>query len=467
RRRDASPVRHPCARAQVAEDGRDVARGVQRDRDRDDDERIAGVEDERPRLERRPEREQRADEQRPAAHVVDERRARVEPRVRLVDQEGGAGDGERERDGEPPELVPQLAADQAKLSRAGEHHHLGPGAVRQHVDGRVREEDHHRPHQHPEREEQRGPQVGPPRAQAPDLAADDRLREQEQPEEQEPGREQPVNVLGGRLHYGPLASSRSRTIVGASSAKTRPAAETSSGGSTTSHQKPWPCGCSRVTRHGCTNAQTTPPSIVSGPSASTVSARADRKRMRESSVAYCVMCCLHLVGLAPKGDDYARSGGGRLSNASPKIRRGGSSSTACGRGVRRAARPARRSARATVACAYSSYSASQPRTAAQTSAQRTASTAKTGSADECSHGESSGQRPAAAPSASAWTRYIAAVTAKKPRQRRGESVTRMRGRAERAPSRRSAARSAACAFRRRQRRRARRSATPLFTSTSR
>ena len=48
---------------------------------------------------------------------------------------------------ETPERVVQLAPHEAELRGAGEHHHLGPRAVGDHVDRRVREERHHGPHE--------------------------------------------------------------------------------------------------------------------------------------------------------------------------------------------------------------------------------------------------------------------------------------------------------------------------------
>jgi len=132
--------------------------------------------------------------------VVQERGAREVPAVLLVHEQCHAGDREGEREAQPPGPVVQLSAQGAELGGAGEHHRLGPGAVGDHVDGRVGEEDHHRPHQDSEPEEQARPQVGAPGSGVPDVDADDRAGEQAEPEQQEPGREQPVDVLSGRLH---------------------------------------------------------------------------------------------------------------------------------------------------------------------------------------------------------------------------------------------------------------------------
>src|SRR5262249_13664209 len=98
--------------------------------------------------------------------------------------------------------------------------------------------------------------------------------------------EQPVDLFGLRLHY--RVSSRSWTSGLATTRwKSTPATITISGGSVTSHQKPWWYGGSRVTRQGCRKAQTIPARMASGPIASTASARLEW-RVRESSVAYWV-----------------------------------------------------------------------------------------------------------------------------------------------------------------------------------
>src|SRR6185436_1958424 len=100
---------------------------------------------------------------------------------------------------------------------------------------------------------------------------------------------------------------------------------------------------------------------------------------------------------------YAGTGGGRLSNARPKRRRGARASVARPTGAVWDARIVR-CAWATVASANRSYSASQPATAPQTTATRTASTAKTGRAEVCNQGESNGHCPLESRSASVWTR---------------------------------------------------------------
>src|SRR5207247_665862 len=156
---------------------------------------------------------------------------------------------------------------------------------------RVREEDHHGPHQDAHREEESRPQVRAPCASAPDLRADDGLREQAEPEQQEARREHPVDELRRRLHQRPSSeASRSSITPGATNnAKTTPARTTSSGGSTASHQKPWPCGWRSVTRYGWRNAQKTPASIVTGPSAHMKRARADSRRTAARSWTSCVL----------------------------------------------------------------------------------------------------------------------------------------------------------------------------------
>ena len=76
--------------------------------------REAGPERRRPRPEDEPEREERADDERPAEQVVQERRAREEPGVLLVDEERHARDGERDRRREPPPAAVQLARARAR-----------------------------------------------------------------------------------------------------------------------------------------------------------------------------------------------------------------------------------------------------------------------------------------------------------------------------------------------------------------
>ena len=100
------------------------------------------------------------------------------PRVLLMDEERSARHDESGGHREPPPPALQLSAHERELDRTGEHQDLGPRAVREHVQRRVGEEDHHRPHQQAEREGEAGPQVGAPGAALPDLGADDRLGEQ-------------------------------------------------------------------------------------------------------------------------------------------------------------------------------------------------------------------------------------------------------------------------------------------------
>src|SRR5437773_11714569 len=72
---------------------------------------------------------------------------------------------------------------------------------------------------------------------------------------------------------------------------------TSRGGSTNSHQKPSPWGCRIVSRYGCTIAQITPASAVSGPTADTKRARAVRCRgtsSSETSSAFTATSCVRV-----------------------------------------------------------------------------------------------------------------------------------------------------------------------------
>ena len=71
----------------MTEDRRDVAVAEEQHGEHDPRHREPGAPDEPPRLQRLPEREDRRDEERPADRVVQERGAREQPRVLLVDQE--------------------------------------------------------------------------------------------------------------------------------------------------------------------------------------------------------------------------------------------------------------------------------------------------------------------------------------------------------------------------------------------
>ena len=114
---------------------------------------------------------------------------------------------------------------------------------------------------------------------------------------------------------------------------------------------------------------------------------------------------------------------------------------------------------------------SQRETAPQASATSTERTAKTGSAEEWSQGQMSGQLPEAACSASTWTSAKIEVTRNAASQSRGESSSRTRGAGvgvfPTAASTRLAARAAARARTKRQASRASSSATPSFTAASR
>ena len=80
------------------------------------------------------------------------------------------------------------------------------------------------------------------------------------------------------------ACSRSSSRPGATtSANSSPTPTTYSGGSTNSHQKPCPCGCSSVTRYGWSSAQPKPAAIVSGPSSPIVLTRHERRATRSGA----------------------------------------------------------------------------------------------------------------------------------------------------------------------------------------
>src|SRR5919201_6499490 len=104
-RRRLSSVGCPRERRQMPEDRRNVAIGVERDREGEEDQRKAAREDERTRPKRTTEREQGPADQEPSVHVVQERRPREQPAVALVDEEGGTGNDECERNRQAPVLA--------------------------------------------------------------------------------------------------------------------------------------------------------------------------------------------------------------------------------------------------------------------------------------------------------------------------------------------------------------------------
>ena len=271
RRAAASPVRLPGERREVPEDRGHVAVGVEEDREHDERQREAGA----PHARARPEDDQRAGRslrQRGPAQLWcrNAARANSQPFCSWISSEAP----ETARASGTARCHARLCSfprSRPSSAAPGEHHRLRPHAVGDQVDRRVGEEDHHRPHQHPEAEEEARPEVGAPGATAPDLFADDRPREQQQPSSRNPvANIQWTCSAGGCI----VLLAGLRLGLARSVARTRsPTATTSSGGSTSSHQKPSPCGCSIVSRYGCRNAQATPPSIVSGPSAATSRAR--------------------------------------------------------------------------------------------------------------------------------------------------------------------------------------------------
>ncbi len=257
----------------MAEHRRQVAVAVEHRREHDERQRERRLQRHRTRLERHPQWDHRRDQERPAEQVVQERRACEVPRVLLVHDERGAGDDERERHRQPPPSRLQPAVHETELGAAREHQHLGPRAVRVHVDRGVGEERHHRPHHdaHPERDP--GPQVLPPPSRVPDLAADDRLGQETQAQEEQGAGEQPVDHLCRRFHQASRSARSASSGRATTSAKTTPTTATSSGGSISSHQTPWCNGCSSVSRYGWTIAQTAPAATAAGPSSEITNAR--------------------------------------------------------------------------------------------------------------------------------------------------------------------------------------------------
>src|SRR3954467_10867830 len=114
----------------VAHDRGVVAQGVERDRQHDESCRKSEAEEARARSERRSERKEGADDERPAADVVYEGGAAVQPPMLLVSEEGEARDSERERHCQPPETMLELPARKTEVGATRKHHHLRPGAVR-------------------------------------------------------------------------------------------------------------------------------------------------------------------------------------------------------------------------------------------------------------------------------------------------------------------------------------------------
>ena len=203
--RSASPSRgRNCAsrrsdRRHVAQGWAAVAQREQRDSQHDERHRETEAEEGRARPERRAKREEGADHERPAADVVHERGAAVQPPVLLVSEEGKARNSKRERHRQAPGAVPELPARETEVRAAGEHHHLRPGEVRDQVNHRPACEHRDGPHRQPHYEAKAREEIAAPSTSVPDIVADDRLRKQTGGEDQEARREHPVDVLGGRF----------------------------------------------------------------------------------------------------------------------------------------------------------------------------------------------------------------------------------------------------------------------------
>ena len=114
-----------------------------------------------PRAEGGAEREDGRNDHRPADQVMEEGRAREEPAVLLVDQEGRAGDEQPGRRHERPVGRDQPAADDRELHRACGRRRLRPGRVREQMERREGREDRDHPEPQPG-EEQRGSARGAP-----------------------------------------------------------------------------------------------------------------------------------------------------------------------------------------------------------------------------------------------------------------------------------------------------------------
>ena len=95
----------------MPEDGRDIAVAEEHHRRRDDDGREARPEHDRPRAPDERKGDERRGEERPAEQVVQERGAREEPRVLLVDDEREPADrkGKRPCQSPKPRMEPAVS----------------------------------------------------------------------------------------------------------------------------------------------------------------------------------------------------------------------------------------------------------------------------------------------------------------------------------------------------------------------
>ena len=175
------------------------------------------------------EREQRDDHEHPADRVVEEGGSRVQPPVRLVDEEGHAGGEQREARHERPQRAVQLPAYDRELHGAGDERRLRPDGVGEQVHRRERREDGDQPQPDGRRDDDRREQIRAPGAAPEDLRADDHLGDEHEPDEQRDRRREPVGHLSPRDHAPPRASRSSISPGAIASVKTSPTRTTRSG----------------------------------------------------------------------------------------------------------------------------------------------------------------------------------------------------------------------------------------------
>ena len=223
------------------------------------------------------EREQRDDHEHPADRVVEEGGSRVQPPVRLVDEEGHAGGEQREARHERPQRAVQLPAYDRELHGAGDERRLRPDGVGEQVHRRERREDGDQPQPDGRRDDDRREQIGAPGTTPEDLRADDHLGDEHEPDEQRDRRREPVGQLSPRDHATPLprdprsALGRSRTCR-----RARPGRRGAAPGRG-SRRRPGLLAPGSTIRYGWATAHTRPTTIVIGPRSWIASARHGRR----------------------------------------------------------------------------------------------------------------------------------------------------------------------------------------------
>ena len=148
------------------------------------------------RPQRLAQREQREHDEHPADRVVEERRPGVEPRVRLVDEERAARTTKSANAGTSDQSgllsFPRTTASSTAPATSAACAHT---RVREEVHRRERREDRDQPEPDARRDDDGREEIGAPRAAAEDLGADDRLRDEQQADEERDRRGEPVCSL--------------------------------------------------------------------------------------------------------------------------------------------------------------------------------------------------------------------------------------------------------------------------------